>query len=154
MGLIDLLIAEAFPTLSIDQIEAMDWDTWLQRAAQAEYVLMNFRGMTEVSVDILLGVPPEIVEAERKQAIEEARRVERLRRYGERHRKPGEKGPIDKKQQEMFLHEHGRTKMEALAQDMMGIPQGMINEVDFSFPKDFTDAVYGPQDPGPEGEQR
>lgn len=149
--MVDLLIVEAFPELRLDELDRASWDEWYTLAIQAEYVLTHLRGIPNVSIDLLLGVPEEILIAERQVVEQELRKVVRMKQFGERHRKKGEKGPVDPEQAALFREEVGRSQMEAMAGDMLGIPQEMMPDVDFSFTEDFLNAALSKGDQQKDG---
>jgi len=134
MGVVDLMILEAFPSYTPEQVDALSQDVWFIRAVQAEYALSEFRGIQVQSVDILLGVPEEVVAAKRMAAIQALREAQAKALAQKRGAKPGEKGPVDPQQQKEFLEEYERTKVETAFGGGMGIPEGMLPEVDFSLP--------------------
>ena len=119
-------------------------DLWYRRAVQAEYTLTQLRQIPNVpNVDLLMGVPLEVVEEKRAKAIEAMKtaRAEQIKQR--RHRKPGEKGPIDENQRQLFFEEHERSKMETAFGGGLGIPKEMIDEVDFKIPEHFVKGQHG-----------
>ena len=138
------MILEAFPAYTPEAIDNLPTDDWLRRAVQAEYVLSQFRQVPGLpSVDILLGVPKEVVEEKRRVAIEAIKKAKAEALTARRHRQAGEKGPIDPAQRQMFFEEHGRIKVESAFSGGMGVPGEMLDEVDFELPEDFTGGGSG-----------
>jgi hypothetical protein len=114
----------------------MPTDLWYRRAVQAEYTLTQLRQIPNVPcVDILMGVPAVVVEEKRAKAREALKELRAKELADRRHRKPGDKGPIDENQRQLFFEEHERAKMETAFGGGLGIPQDMIGEVDFQIPE-------------------
>ena len=140
----DLLIAEAFPSLGIEQIESLEMGEWLQRAVQAEYVLGQIRklpGIPTYYVDALLGVPLELLEEKRQRDAEALKAMQAELIKSKQHRKIGEKGPVDPQQMAEFMEAHEQTKVETAFGGGLGIPKDMMEEVDFELPDTFLKAA-------------
>jgi len=121
--------------MSFEEIDRLQWDDWYDRAVQAQFVLSSLRGVPNISVDRLLGVPEEVLQAEEEEFRKKVVELEKKRKFGTaEHRKRGEKGPVDPLQKAQFEEELGRAKFEAATKDMQGIPREMLDEVDFTLP--------------------
>ena len=106
---------------------------WWERAVQAEWILTKLRGIPNIDVDLFLGVPIEILEAQRAEQ-EAAMAALHKEAVANKHRRRGEKGPIDPKQAQDFFHEVDRSRMEVMADGGMGLPPEILEETEFSFP--------------------
>ena len=132
------MIIEAFPAYTPEEVDALSMDLWMTRAVQAEYTLNQLRQIPDLpNVDLLMGVPLEIVEEKRERALEMLKKAQADQIRDSKHRKPGEKGFIDKKQRLEFFEEYERSKIESAFSGGVDIPGEMNDEVDFELPDPF-----------------
>ena len=115
----------------------MDHEIWYGRAVQAEFILGNLRGIPNISVDRLMGVPEEVIEAEEAARLVELRKAQAKKITGGRgHRKPGEQAPVDPKQREQFFSEVQRWTNVNMLSDMP-LPPPVAGKINLNPDEDF-----------------